>query len=296
VDPVLDIQSLTKRYGRITAVNQLNLKIYPGQVWGFLGPNGSGKTSTLSMLTGALPKTSGNVFWFGSSVSGKIGKPCGALIEAPAFYPFLTAKNNLKIAAAIKRCPETEIQRVLDISGLSQRQDSSYSTFSLGMKQRLALASVLMGNPEVIILDEPANGLDPEGIAEIRNIILREASNGKTILFASHILDEVEKICSHVAILRKGNLIAAGKVHELLSAEPSIIMGTTEPEKLFEIIVRSGKSKKINRTDSGLEIIPEKGVDPAELNKIAFDNGVVLNRLEYKQPDLEKQFLTLVKS
>jgi ABC-type multidrug transport system ATPase subunit len=222
VETVLSITNLTKKFRRLTAVNNLNLEVKRGQVFGMLGPNGSGKTTTLGMLMSVINPTSGSYSWFGESPTNDVRKKIGAVLEHPIFYPYLSGQKNLELNAMIKQCPPENIPKVLELVELSDRRDDKYKTYSLGMKQRLAIASALLNDPTVLILDEPTNGLDPMGIAEIRELIKKIAANGKTIILASHLLDEVQKVCSHFAILRKGNLIHTGPVEEVSKGKETI--------------------------------------------------------------------------
>jgi ABC-type multidrug transport system ATPase subunit len=295
VEPVLEIRNISKNYGGIRAVIDLSLTIHKGEVFGILGPNGSGKTTTLSIITGIIRAQKGDYRWFGRAPHPDINKHIGALVEVPNFYPYLSLYHNLLIVARIKNMPEDNINRVLGVTNLLMRKYSRYSTLSLGMKQRMGLASVLLGDPDVLVLDEPANGLDPEGIAEVRRIIVEEASRGKTILLASHILDEVEKVCSHVAVLKSGTLLASGKVHELLSQDDQTIISSADLDILYEKLVREGISKQIIREADHLVVVLIKPATPASLNEWAFRNGIVLSRIETRKRSLESQFLELVK-
>ncbi|NTV84162.1 MAG: ATP-binding cassette domain-containing protein, partial [Bacteroidales bacterium] len=209
-DIVLSIRGLTKRYGSITAVSNLDLDIERGSVFGILGPNGSGKTTTLGVLLDVTRADSGTFSWFGGLPVKTQRKRIGAILEVPLFYPYLSGRQNLEMVAKIKDLPGDDVDEALKMVDLYERRDSKFRTYSLGMKQRLAVASTLIGKPEVLILDEPTNGLDPRGIAEIRNIILDVASQGVTIILASHILDEVQKTCTHMAVLEKGKKLFSG--------------------------------------------------------------------------------------
>ncbi|HEY5822919.1 MAG TPA: ATP-binding cassette domain-containing protein, partial [Cyclobacteriaceae bacterium] len=219
METVLSTQGLTKIFGRLTAVNNLNLEVKRGQVFGMLGPNGSGKTTTLGMLMGVVNASQGTFSWFGQPPTNIVRKKIGAVLEHPIFYPYLSGQKNLELMAMIKEAPLENIPKVLELVELSARKDDKYKTYSLGMKQRLAIASALLNDPIVLILDEPTNGLDPMGIAEIREIIKRIAADGKTIILASHLLDEVQKVCSHFAVLKRGNLMHIGPVDEVGKGE-----------------------------------------------------------------------------
>jgi ABC-type multidrug transport system ATPase subunit len=292
---ILQTHNLSKHYGPIRAINELTFSVAAGNVFGILGPNGSGKTTTLAIITGVIHADKGEYSWFSQYPAAALRKKIGSLIEIPNFYPYLSLAANLRICALIKNAVPSEIERVLKITGLNDRKDSKYNTLSLGMKQRLALASVLIGDPEVLVLDEPANGLDPEGIAEVRNIILREAERNKTIILASHILDEVEKVCTHVAVLKEGEVIAAGRVHELLAAEDLVILSTENIAGLEEEIVRSGMTVSVNRENDDLIIILKKEYKARDINDFSYRKGYVLSSLYTRKRSLESQFLELVK-
>jgi ABC-2 type transport system ATP-binding protein len=295
LEPVLDIQQISKQYGRITAVKDLSLTVGAGHVFGILGPNGSGKTTTLAIITGVISPDRGTYRWYGRSTSADTRKKIGSLIEVPNFYPYLDLTRNLAIVARIKGKPLDDIERVLKITHLWERRKSRYDTLSLGMKQRLALSAVLLGDPEVLVLDEPANGLDPEGIAEVREIIKREAEKQKTIILASHILDEVEKVCTHVAVLKKGKSIAQGRVHELLAADDPVVVECDEPEKLKTSLVRAGMTTSVEKEGNRLVLILKPEYGAREVNEFAHQQGIVLTHLETRKKSLESQFLELVK-
>jgi len=292
---ILHIENLSKHYGLVEALNNLSLSINQGQVFGILGPNGSGKTTTLYIVMGIVNPDSGSYSWFEQSHSNSYHKNIGSLIETPNFYPYLTAQQNLTITAKIKGIDLSDIKRVLNITGLYERRNYRFDTFSLGMKQRLALSSVLLGDPQVLVLDEPANGLDPQGIADIREIIRTQASLGKTIIIASHILDEIEKVCTHVAILKKGKLIASGKVNELLSANEQLFLSSDRNSDLFEFLVRAGVCNNITMVEKGILIEIQQPYGSAYINKLAFENGFMLNVIEPRNQSLEEQFLELIK-
>ena len=295
MDYILQTRELTKNYGQIMAVNNLSLTVKQGNVFGILGPNGSGKTTTLSIITGAINAQRGDYSWFGQLPSSQQRKRIGSLVEVPHFYPYLSLSRNLRIVTLIKDAPDTDIERVLRLTGLYKRRSSPFSTLSLGMKQRLALAAVLLGDPEVLVLDEPANGLDPEGIAEVRDIILQEAEKNKTIIMASHILDEVEKVCSHVAVLKKGECIAQGRVHELLAEEEPVIISADNSAALEEELIRSGMTVSVSRDNNELIVVLKKEYRARDLNEFAFKKGYILSKLVTRKRSLESQFLELVK-
>jgi len=292
---ILKISGLDKSYGSVHAVKDLHLEIKKGQVFGILGPNGSGKTTTLAMLLGIVRMDKGTYSWFGLPPNPVNQQKIGSMLESPNFYPYLNLIENLKIICRIKHIPEAEVFRVLKVVGLLERQKSKFQTLSLGMKQRLALASVLLGDPEVLVLDEPANGLDPEGIAEVREIIRKEAEKGKTVLMASHILVEVEKVCSHVAILRKGELLTTGEVGNLLRTDVMMILSSDPLDELKQFLNSyEGVSNVIVESDQ-IQLTLKEGFAPGDLNKALVAKGIVLNKMEVKKQSLEEQFLELVR-
>ena len=294
--PALSVRNLSKRYGRLLALDSLNLDIETGQVFGLLGPNGSGKTTFLAIILDILHPCGGTFTWFEGKEGGEARRRIGALLETPNFYPYLNADQNLSIVATIKRVPNPPLDALLELVQLKARRHSPFKTYSLGMKQRLALAACLVGDPDVLILDEPTNGLDPEGMVEVRHIIQKIAAQGKTIIFASHILDEVEKICSNVAIIKQGKLLAAGAVGSILGEEPIVEAGAAGIEALFQLLSNSRLIRKITRIENRLSLELAPGGTPEELNRFAFDHGIVLDHLVSKRQSLEMEFLEITRS
>lgn len=295
MEKVLEVNQLSKSYGNILAINNLSFTVNRGEVYGLLGPNGSGKTTTLAVVLDILKANMGNYRWFDKPMDKLTRRRIGSLIETPNFYPYLSLWDNLKIVARIKDAPEDDINYALGVTNLLKRKYSAYNTLSLGMKQRLAIASVLVGNPEVLVLDEPTNGLDPEGFAEVRNIIQSQANEGKTIILASHILDEVEKVCSHVAILKSGDLIAHGKVGELLATDDMVYIQSDKMDELEQTMEQADFVKRVLKSDKDLAVILEQGNSVADLNKYCFEKGFILSKILLKKQSLEDQFLQLVK-
>lgn len=293
METVLTITNLTKKFSRLTAVNNLNLEVKAGQVFGMLGPNGSGKTTTLGMLMSVINSTSGTYSWFGEQPSHHIRKKIGAVLEHPIFYPYLSGQKNLELNAMVKHCPPENIPNVLDLVELTDRRHDKYKTYSLGMKQRLAIASALLNNPTVLILDEPTNGLDPMGIAEIRELIKKIAANGKTIILASHLLDEVQKVCTHFAILRKGNLIHCGPVDEVNAGSETIEV-RADTERLNELLLKFGGTGAVARENGFYNVTLKENFHGKDLNRFLFDNGVVADHLVTKKKSLEKMFLEIL--
>ncbi|MBW2938372.1 ATP-binding cassette domain-containing protein [Aureisphaera sp. CAU 1614] len=295
--PILTINNLTKKFGPITAVNNLSFTIEKGNVYGILGPNGSGKSTTLGIVLNVVNKTSGNFHWFdGSDTTHHALRKVGAIIERPNFYPYMTAEQNLKLVCKIKEVPEDKILEKLELVGLLDRKDSKFQTFSLGMKQRLAIASALLNDPEILILDEPTNGLDPQGIHQIREIIKKIASQGTTILLASHLLDEVEKVCSHVVILRKGVSLYTGSVDGMNASHGFLLLESPNREALHSALKEMKSFGTIKEEGNLFIAYLNESLDASAVNKQLFEKGIVLSRLEKKKESLEEQFLELTKN
>jgi len=293
LETVLLTQGLTKNFGRLCAVNNLNLEVKRGQVFGMLGPNGSGKTTTLGMLMGVVNPTAGSFSWFGQPPTNVVRKKIGAVLEHPIFYPYLSGQKNLELMAMIKEAPVENISKVLALVELSTRKDDKYKTYSLGMKQRLAIASALLNDPIVLILDEPTNGLDPMGIAEIREIIKRIAADGKTIILASHLLDEVQKVCTHFAVLKRGNLMHIGPVDEVGKGEELVEVAAYHDD-LGVILQEFAGSGVIKREEGHFQVMMKDGFHGQDLNRFLFDKGIVASHLITKKKTLEKQFLEIL--
>jgi len=292
--PVLEIRNLSKSYGRILALNDFSLKINKGEICGILGPNGSGKTTILGILLDILKADSGDYSWFGKKADEKQRKKIGSLLESPLFYSHLSAVNNLKIVADIKDIGYSQIDEVIEMVGLTTRKRSKYKTFSLGMKQRLAIASTLLGNPEVMILDEPTNGLDPQGIAEIRKLILEIGKRGVTILLASHMLDEVQKICSHVVILQNGKKKGDGKVSEVLAVSTAFEIAADDMKELKKVLEESSSFTEVFIENELLVATVEKEITISEVNKFLVEKGIFATHLTKRKKSLEKYFLDLL--
>lgn len=247
------------------------------------------------MVLDVILPTSGSYEWFGKAPSKENRKKVGAILEGPLFYPYLTGANNLKVVADIKGVSHSEIDRVLDRVGLLDRRDSPFKTYSLGMKQRLAVAAALLNSPRVLILDEPTNGLDPQGIAEIRQLIREIGQQGMTILLASHMLDEVEKVCSHVAVLRTGELLYSGRVEGLSSTGSIVEMAASNLNEIRNSIAGFAEVKEIKESEGILLVTFSEDPDPAALNRHMFENGVDLSRLAIRKSTLEEQFLEIIR-
>ncbi|GMN07250.1 ABC transporter ATP-binding protein [Croceitalea sp. MTPC5] len=297
MDTILTVTNLTKKFGHLTAVKNLTFTIEKGNVYGILGPNGSGKSTTLGIILNVVNRTSGDFSWFeGNTSTHDALKKVGAIIERPNFYPYMTAVQNLKLVCKIKEVSEDKIQEKLQLVGLWDRKDSKFKTYSLGMKQRLAIASALLNDPEILILDEPTNGLDPQGIHQIREIIKKIAALGTTILLASHLLDEVEKVCSHVVILRKGEKLYSGPVDSMLASHGFFELRSKDMNGLKELLDKNASFGKIEHLNGNLVAYLKEELNAEELNKILFEKGFVLSHLVKRKESLEEQFLALTKN
>lgn len=291
---ILTIDKLVKDFGKIKAVNKLSLEIDEGNVYGLLGPNGSGKTTTLGVILDVIKKTSGNYSWFGNPSSNESRKKIGAILEVPAFYPYLSAYRNLRIIAKIKGKGKNRIDDVLKLVNLFDRKDDPFKTYSLGMKQRLAIGAALLSDPAVLILDEPTNGLDPQGIAEIRKLILQVAKEGKTILLASHILDEVQKVCSHFAVLNKGSKIYSGSVDEALNGSNTIEISSIDLDHLAATVKDFSPLKSLEEERDQLILQLNNPANAHELNSFLIEKGIVLTHLAIRKNSLEQKFLNIL--
>jgi ABC-2 type transport system ATP-binding protein len=292
---ILSIQGISKKYGRIQAVNGLFIEIYKGQVYGLLGPNGSGKTTTLSILLDLVRNDTGTFQWFGKSPSKESRKRIGSVIESPNFFPYLSAVKNLKIIADIKDKPYDDIEDVLQLTGLYDRRNDRFRTYSFGMKQRLAVASALLGNPDVLILDEPTNGLDPQGIAQMRDLIKMVAEKGITIILASHLLDEVQKICSHVAVLSKGRKLFDGEVSDVLAVSELLEIASMDMVQLQKAISLHPNFTSIVRSEDKWLVYFKDQIRPGEVNEFLYKQGIVLTHLSERKRTLEQHFLELLR-
>ena len=294
METILSISNLTKKYGNLTAVNNLSFTIQKGNVYGILGPNGSGKSTTLGVTLNVVNATSGNFSWFGGdTTTHEALKRVGAIIERPNFYPYMSAYKNLKLVCKIKEISEDKINEKLELVGLLDRKDSKFKTFSLGMKQRLAIASALLNDPEILILDEPTNGLDPQGIHQIRAIIQDIASQGTTILLASHLLDEVEKVCSHVVVLRKGEKLYEGPVDQMISSNGFFELKSENTDDLINYLEAHPNIKSTKILEGLVTAFIDQPMSAAAFNKELLEKGILLSHLVLRKESLEEQFLQL---
>ena len=295
METILSLKNLDKKFGRVHAVNNLSFEIQKGNVYGILGPNGSGKSTTLGIILNVVNKTSGEFSWFDGNLSTHQAlKKVGAIIERPNFYPYMTAIQNLSLICKIKDISTEKIEEKLKIVNLFERRNSKFKTYSLGMKQRLAIASALLNNPEILILDEPTNGLDPQGIHEIREIIQKIAKNGTTILLASHLLDEVEKVCSHVVVIRDGVKLYSGSVDKMSASHGLFELNTNEPKnKLISILNNNSHIGSVKEEGDYIIAYLTEEMEASEINNYLFKNGITVSHLVKRKPSLEEQFLDL---
>lgn len=293
---VLQIDNIRKTYGPIIAVNDLSLTVQEGNVYGILGPNGSGKTTTLGIILGIIRMKSGHYTWFEGKYGKKARLKIGTLLETPNFYPYMNADQNLEVVAHIKGIKNANFEELLELVNLKQRRNSAFRTYSLGMKQRLAIAGAMVGDPKVLIFDEPTNGLDPQGIAEVRETIREIAARGKTIIMASHILDEVEKICSHVAIIKNGLLLAKGEIGSIINNEVKTEVASEQSVPLKNMLEMLSWVKRIEEENGLFKVVLDDGKTAADLNQYAFQKGIMINHLVSKKRSLETEFLEITKN
>jgi ABC-type multidrug transport system ATPase subunit len=292
-DHVVETRDLTKRYGeRIVAVDRLALRIRRGEVYGFLGPNGAGKTSTLRMLLGLVRPTSGSALVLGAEPGSEDALArTGALVETPTFYPFLSGRDNLKVLARHAAVPDARIVSALDEVDLTARAGDRFETYSLGMKQRLGIGAALMKDPELLILDEPTNGMDPGGMAEMRTFICGLGRGTRTVLLSSHLMTEVEQTCDRVGVISRGKLVGEGTVDELRGRESLWIRA--EPIGAAERVVRALRGiEDVARSNGGLRVAADPTAAPA-IARALVEAGVALGELRPERASLEKVFLEL---
>ncbi len=293
-DPVLETHALTKRYGSLLAVDRLSIQVPRGGVFGLLGPNGSGKTTTMSMVLGLVAPTSGTFHLLGQETARGHQEALhhvGALVEAPALYPYLSGRENLQYFQGISGGGDSEeIDKLLEMVGLAERGGSLFSTYSQGMKQRLGIACALVSDPTLLILDEPTNGLDPAGMAEVRELIRRLGTEGRTVLLSSHLLHEVEQVCDNIAILSRGRLLAQGAIRDLLQRRGGVRLSTTDNAKAATIISALPWVAGVT-TDHGY-LVAEGPPDRSwELSVALSDQGIAIREMSPVQASLEHYFM-----
>jgi ABC-type multidrug transport system ATPase subunit len=295
---ILSVAGLTKHYGKLKAVDDVTFEVRSGEVFGFLGPNGSGKTTTIGMIFGIVTPTAGHLRLFGSDDPRALAQSrrrVGGTLEQPNLYPYLTGRQNLRLVAAIKRVSDSHIEPALQAVDLLAAADRATKGYSLGMKQRLALAAAMLGDPELLIFDEPTNGLDPEGMQEIRELILKLSRSGRTIVLCTHLLSEVERVCSHVAILKQGRLLRSGPVSEMTAGASVFRLRTDDVGTLWEAVCNYPPARQMRREHDAVytELADS---DPALLCKYLAGLGIYLAELSNQRSSLEETFLRLTGS
>jgi ABC-2 type transport system ATP-binding protein len=294
--PVIETEGLTKHYGETVAVDGISFTVEPGQIFGFLGPNGSGKTTTIGMLLGILTPTDGSFRLFGVPPGprlDRVRRRVGATLEQPNFYPYLSGRDNLRLAARVKGVGTEEMDRVLEVVGLARRAGDRYGGYSLGMKQRLALAATMLGDPDLIVLDEPANGLDPEGMREIRRIVRRLGEGGTTVFLSSHLLWEVERTCTHVAILREGSIVRRGTVESVTGSSVLARVEAPETDGLVSALEAYPGAISVEGDADGGARVELEDDDLAALNRFLVDRDVYVSHLSRERRSLEDAFLEI---
>jgi ABC-type multidrug transport system ATPase subunit len=298
---ILVTRGLTKRFGNnkksITAVDNLDLEVHRGEVFGFLGPNGSGKTTTIGMLLGLIWPTSGSIEFFGDEKSkpAKLLRKVGVVMDTPSFFPYLSGLNNLRYFAIITNCAgRGDIDKAIEMVGLNERAKDKVRTYSMGMKQRLSVALALMHDPELVILDEPTNGLDPAGIIEFRETIRRLHGNGKTVFLSSHLLSEVEKVCSHVALINRGRILATGSVEELLGRTKAIWLKVSDADGAVRLLESVEWIKSVKKKETGLVVAEAEEERAYEINELLISNGIHVNETKISEGSLEDFFLATI--
>ena len=289
----LEVHGLTKRYGKTFAVDDLSFSVQSGQIFGFLGPNGSGKTTTIGMTFDVINPTDGTISVFGRSNREALAqRRLGGMLEGPNLYPYMTGHDNLLIVATVKGVDKKHIEPALKSVGLLDAANRAVNGYSLGMKQRLGLAAAMLGDPELLIFDEPTNGLDPDGMREIRELISTLSRSGRTIFLSSHLLDEVEKTCTHVAILKHGRLQHAGKVADIISSNASLRLRAEDLTQLRNAVSRFEFAKNVRILDGAVRL-DLSGGSPASLNRYLAERGIYLDELSSQRGTLEQAFLSL---
>jgi ABC-2 type transport system ATP-binding protein len=293
-DKVVETNRLTKRYGTIvTAVDNLDLNVYRGEVYGFLGPNGAGKTTTLRMLLGLIRPTMGSAKVMGAEP----GTPAslvkvGAIVETPAFYPYLSGYDNLRLLAQYCEVPTSRVDATLAEVELTPRARHKFSTYSLGMKQRLGIAAALLKEPDLLILDEPTNGLDPQGMADVRNLIIELGKGKRTVLISSHLLSEVEQMCTRIGVIKKGKIVAEGTIDELRGAATLTVRGTP-PDLAKTVLVKDAGAENVTELGDGAFSLKVDLQRTAELNQHLVQAGVAVTELHADERSLEDIFMEL---
>lgn len=294
--PAIEVEHLTKRFGEFVAVNDLSFSVPRGSVFGFLGPNGAGKTTTIGMLLGLIPIESGTARVLGYDVTQDLApalERTGAVVEAPVFYPYLSGRKNLEIIARLRNIDDPQrISQTLEVVGLGEGADRSFGGYSTGMRQRLGLASVLLPEPDLLILDEPTSGLDPAGQREIRKLVQELASEGRTIFLSSHLMFEIQEICSHVAIIDRGRLAVAGRLEDVLETTTRLEIGASPVDAAAEVLKSLPEVRGVETLDGHL-LVDTDLENTASLNRVLVQAGVDVTILRPHESQLEERFLAI---
>ncbi len=293
---VLWTEGLRKQFGAVTAVRDVSLRVRQGDVFGFLGPNGSGKTTTMAIILGLIAPTAGQIALFGQTTpAGRVTALArvGAFIESPGFYPYLSGRDNLRVVSRMRHLPETRIAPALAQVRLTERADRKYGGYSLGMKQRLALAAVLLPDPDFLMLDEPTNGLDPEGVVEVRELIQGLATAGKTVFLSSHVLAEVQQVCTRVAFISHGAVVREGYTADLLRTRNEVIVEANDVQAAYTLLRAQPWVQDIGGYGRGLRVRCT-GECAAQIAAIVVGAGLQLQRLQPVESSLESLYLELV--
>jgi ABC-2 type transport system ATP-binding protein len=298
-EKMLVTRGLTKKFGNnkksITAVDNIDLEVHRGEVFGFLGPNGSGKTTTIGMLLGLIWPTAGSIEFFGDDKPAKLLRKVGVVMDTPSFFPYLSGLNNLRYFAIITNCAgRGDIDKAIEMVGLKERAKDKVRTYSMGMKQRLSVALALMHDPELVILDEPTNGLDPSGIIEFRETIRKLHGNGKTVFLSSHLLSEVEKVCSHVALINRGRILARGSVEELLGKTKAIWLKVSDADRAVCLLEGVEWIKSVKKKETGLVVVEAEEERAYEINELLISSGIHVNETKISEGSLEDFFLATI--
>ncbi|GAC1635460.1 MAG: ABC transporter ATP-binding protein [Chloroflexota bacterium] len=289
----IEIDGLTKAYGTMVAVDHLKLTVEKGEIFGFLGPNGAGKTTTMRMLLGLIRPTSGHARVLGMDIATNmpaILARTGSIIENPTFYPYLSGRDNLRAVCRLAAVPEERISAILDLMDLTGAASKKFKTYSLGMKQRLAVGAALLGEPDLLILDEPANGLDPAGIVEMRDLMNRLKKQGHTVLISSHVLHEIEQICDRIVILNHGRVVVQGRVEDLVGGRDVVEIRIARAEQALAVLDQLPWIREVTREDDRLLVAapPERAAD---LTEALAAHGLYLSGMRPHEQSLEQYFL-----
>ncbi len=294
--PAIEFDQLTKRFGEHAAVDNMTFTVPRGSIFGFLGPNGAGKTTTIGMAVGLIPPTAGTARVLGFDVATQLPevlRHVGAMVERPAFYPFLSGRMNLQIFAKQAGLDDkVRVDEVIEMVGMSERADAKFGGYSTGMKQRIGIASALLDDPDVTILDEPTSGLDPAGQREIRALVRRLADAGHTVFLSSHILGEIQDVCTHVAIINRGKLVATGQMHEILETSNELVIDVDRPEEARSELTQMVAADDVH-LENGRLIVQTPLEQAAEINMRLVQAGFAVSQLRHREKDLEDRFLEL---